>query len=298
METADTPLISILMTAYNRGKFIAEAIESVLNSTYQNFELIIVDDVSKDDTYKIASSYAEKDKRISVYRNEENLGDYPNRNRAASYAKGEYLKYLDADDKLYPYGLEIMLKNMAQFPESSWGLMSIVQDDDRQFPILLSPHDIYARHFFNTNPCVNQPHIFHKAPLSAIIKRSSFEDVGGFKHVRHYGDSDLWQRLARKHSMVLMQDGLVWWRGGDSTQESSKRKSKPELPVITNNNYIENLIHEDCPLNREERALAIAQCRNRIKKNILIHVKKGNISTAMKLSKLYKEIDAAKKVGL
>ena len=70
--------------------------------------MIIVDDVSQDDTYSVAMRYAEQDSRISVYKNDTNLGDYPNRNMAASYAKGKYLKYLDADDKLYPYGLEII----------------------------------------------------------------------------------------------------------------------------------------------------------------------------------------------
>lgn len=89
------PLVSILMTAYNREKYIAEAIESVLASTYTNFELIIVDDCSADRTLEIAKSYEEKDKRIKIYINEKNLGDYPNRNKAASLAKGVYLKYLE-----------------------------------------------------------------------------------------------------------------------------------------------------------------------------------------------------------
>ena len=65
-------LVSILMTAYNRQQFISEAIESVLASTFQNWELIIVDDASKDNTVSIAKSYADKDQRIKVYINENN----------------------------------------------------------------------------------------------------------------------------------------------------------------------------------------------------------------------------------
>jgi glycosyltransferase involved in cell wall biosynthesis len=91
----EIPLVSVLMTSYNRQDYIAEAIESVLNSKYQNFELIIVDDGSKDQTVKIAQEFAEKDKRIRLYINEKNLGDYGNRNKAASYATGKYIKYLD-----------------------------------------------------------------------------------------------------------------------------------------------------------------------------------------------------------
>src|SRR5258706_13206257 len=105
-----SPLVSVLMTAFNREKYIADAIESVLASSYENFELIIVDDASSDNTVAIASQFAEKDKRIRIYVNEKNVGDYPNRNKAAGYAQGKYINYVDADDKLYYYGLEVMVR--------------------------------------------------------------------------------------------------------------------------------------------------------------------------------------------
>jgi len=93
-------LVSILMTAYNREEYIGEAIESVLKNAYQNFELIIVDDGSKDQTVAIANAYANNDSRIKVFVNEKNIGDYPNRNKAASHATGEFMMYVDSDDKL------------------------------------------------------------------------------------------------------------------------------------------------------------------------------------------------------
>ena len=98
--------VSILTTVYNRDKYLAACINSVLASSYQDWELIIVDDVSTDTSLAISKSYEQKDARIKVYVNDKNLGDYPNRNKAASYAKGKYLKYLDADDLIYPRGLE------------------------------------------------------------------------------------------------------------------------------------------------------------------------------------------------
>ncbi|HEY4875342.1 MAG TPA: glycosyltransferase family 2 protein, partial [Puia sp.] len=112
---AELPLVSVLMTAYNREKYIAQAIESVLASSYKNFELIIVDDCSSDNTIEIAKKYQQQDSRIKVHVNEKNLGDYPNRNKAASYAKGKYLKYVDADDYIYPAGLELLIQMMAKF---------------------------------------------------------------------------------------------------------------------------------------------------------------------------------------
>ena len=83
------PLVSILTTSYNREKYIAECIESVLASAFRDYEYIVVEDCSTDRSYEIALEYAKKDARIRVYRNEKNLGDYPNRNRAASYATGK-----------------------------------------------------------------------------------------------------------------------------------------------------------------------------------------------------------------
>ena len=101
------PKISIIVPLYNTpAKFFDEMLRSVTRQTYQNWELIVVDDQSRDRSVEIAQSYAAKDARIKVYVNEVNLGDYPNRNRAASYARGKYLKYVDADDMIYPYGLE------------------------------------------------------------------------------------------------------------------------------------------------------------------------------------------------
>lgn len=143
----EQPLVSVLMTAYNREKYIAAAIESVLASTYSNFELIITDDQSKDHTAEIAKRYAEKDKRIKVFINEQNLGDYPNRNKAASYAQGKYLKYVDADDAIYPWGLQLLVQMMEQFPEAGWGLCSLEQDVQRPFPFQLSPIEAYRYHY-------------------------------------------------------------------------------------------------------------------------------------------------------
>src|SRR5258706_1619530 len=276
----EKPLVSVLMTAYNREKYIEEAIQSVLNSTYVNWELIIVDDVSKDNEAALAKQYATKDDRIKVYVNEQNLGDYPNRNKAAGYAKGKYLKYLDADDQLYPHGLEIMVELIEQFPDAGWGLMSFIQDDDRPFPFMLQPVEIYRRHYFYKS-------VFHKAPLSSIIKKEVFDAVSGFRHVRHYGDYELWHRLAKYYPLVLMHDGLVWWLGHEG-QEADKRKSKPWVGIETVNAAMEHVLDNDCPLNENERKDIIRRLRNNHLAQIIRKIKEGRIKTAFDLYKLAK----------
>jgi len=116
------PTISILTTVYNREKYLAECIESVQNGHFQDYEHIIVDDGSTDGSVALAQSYAAKDARIRVYQNETNLGDYPNRNQAASYATAKYIKYLDADDMHGRFMVDIMVDAMETFPEAGFGL--------------------------------------------------------------------------------------------------------------------------------------------------------------------------------
>jgi glycosyltransferase involved in cell wall biosynthesis len=167
----EQPLISVLTTAYNREQFIAECIESVLASTYTNFELIIVDDRSSDNTVNIARSFEKKDKRIKVYENERNLGDYQNRNKAASYAKGKYLKYVDSDDTLNPDGLEYIVKQLQKFPgtkfSSLYGYKDVVE------PFCLAPKESIYTHFF-VNP------ILHVGPGGTVISADYFKKIGGF----------------------------------------------------------------------------------------------------------------------
>lgn len=205
------------MTAYNREQHIAESIRSVLKSTHSDFELIIVDDGSTDGTVAITKEFAQSDNRIRVYVNEHNLGDYPNRNKAASYAQGEYLKYVDSDDLLYTHGLQIMVEAMEQFPEAGWGICTLPPDKTRQFPFQLNPEEAYRYHYLG-------PRLFHRAPISSIIRRTVFEKEGGFKPIRMAGDYEMWHRLALFYPVVLMQEGLIWNRIHDAQEMSDYAK--------------------------------------------------------------------------
>ncbi|GHU02627.1 hypothetical protein FACS1894147_04910 [Spirochaetia bacterium] len=114
-----TPLISIITPNYNSEAFIEATIESVLAQTYQNWEMLIVDDCSTDGSYDIALRYAENDKRISVHRMEENTGAALARDKGIELAAGEYIAFLDSDDMWLPEKLEkqlaFMQKNNCDF---------------------------------------------------------------------------------------------------------------------------------------------------------------------------------------
>lgn len=94
------PLVSILMSAYNTEKYIDEAIESVLNQTYKNWELIICDDCSTDNSYILALKYKKKDKRIKVLKNKKNMRQAFSRNRAFKESAGKYIAIMDSDDRM------------------------------------------------------------------------------------------------------------------------------------------------------------------------------------------------------
>lgn len=103
------PLISIIVPIYNAATFLSRCIDSVLVQTYPHFELILVDDGSTDESGAIADSLAVKDKRISVY-HKPNTGVSQTRNFGLSYAKGEWISFVDSDDALSPVFLEELLK--------------------------------------------------------------------------------------------------------------------------------------------------------------------------------------------
>ena len=106
------PLISIITPNYNNSKYISETINSVLAQTYVNWEMIIIDDCSTDDSYEIAKKYSNNDIRIKVYRMDHNEGSALCRNKAIELSQGEYLAFLDSDDLWFPEKLQKHLKFM------------------------------------------------------------------------------------------------------------------------------------------------------------------------------------------
>lgn len=105
-------LVSIIMPSYNTANYIKLTIESVLKQTYQNWELLIVDDCSTDNTDNIVAQY--NDKRIIYMKNKKNCGAAVSRNRALKVARGKWIAFLDSDDLWYPTKLEEQIKFMVQ----------------------------------------------------------------------------------------------------------------------------------------------------------------------------------------
>lgn len=116
-EGPGDPLVSIIMAAYNHERYVAEAIESLQAQTYEDWELIAVDDASPDATAAIISEFAESDPRITLLRNEENLGGCRSRKRALEHARGDIVAIQDSDDMSFPDRIETTVRAFTRYPE-------------------------------------------------------------------------------------------------------------------------------------------------------------------------------------
>ena len=136
------PLISVIMPVYNAGNFLIEAIESILDQTYQNLEFIIIDDGSTDNSWEIIKNYSEKDKRIRAFKNSKNLGVSTTANFAINKARGQFIARMDADDISFFDRLEKQVRFLAKNPDIiAVGGQCVVIDEknkvigDKIFPI-------------------------------------------------------------------------------------------------------------------------------------------------------------------
>ncbi|MGL6385597.1 glycosyltransferase family 2 protein [Aeromonas caviae] len=111
-----SPTVSVIMPVYNVSNYILDAVNSILNQTYQDFELIIVDDSSTDDTYRVLIDNFSKNKKIKILRNSENKKIVYSLNKALSYASGEFIARIDGDDIAYPDRIERQVNYLLQHP--------------------------------------------------------------------------------------------------------------------------------------------------------------------------------------
>jgi len=255
------PVVSVIITAYNREKYIFNAIDSVIASTYKDIELIVVDDCSSDRTYDISKKYENNDSRIKIYRNNRNLGQFENRNYAATLSNGKYLKFLDSDDMIYPYGLEVMVNCIERYPNAGIAISHDFLHEDEPYPIMLTPNEAYKCFFLAKGFPMS-------GPSAAIICKEAFDNVGGFPSPYYVGsDIILWLKIASKYNLVKMPPALNWYRRHESQEFVKGTNSfsylKNDYPLLLN-----ILKSPYCPLNQNEITRAMLKLKQRHCRNI------------------------------
>jgi glycosyltransferase involved in cell wall biosynthesis len=225
---ADGPLVTVITVTYNSALYVRDAIESVLAQTYDHFELIIGDDCSTDDTWKIIQEY--KDDRIIAYRNEKNIGEYPNRNKAISKASGKYLTFIDGDDILYPHALAIYTEQAEAFPEAAYAVQKNYTNNI-VYPLLLKPTDILKNFYFGKSNLLTASFAcnFFRTDLVRSMGGLSEDYVTSDEHVR--------LNLAAQYPVLFIQGWLSWPREtpGQASSRIYDGTGLVELMQITKN---------------------------------------------------------------
>lgn len=141
--TEDYGLVSIITPSYNSAEFIADTIDSILAQTYTNWELLVTDDCSTDDSQAIVRRYAERDGRIRLFSLEKNSGAAVARNRSIREARGRFIAFCDSDDRWYPEKLERQLRFMREKDCAlSYTSYMVCDEQDRTLGIVVCTHRV------------------------------------------------------------------------------------------------------------------------------------------------------------
>ncbi len=195
-------LVSIIMPSWNTARWISQSIQSVLNQTYKNWELIIVDDCSSDNTDEVVGAI--KDKRIRYFKNETNCGAALTRNRALREAKGEWIAFLDSDDLWAPQKLEKMVAFM-QGNNYSFAYHKYEKIDEEGAPLRI---------------CVSGPKIVTKRRMYnygypgclAFMYSSKVHGLIQIKDIKKNNDYAILLALSKKSACYFLDDNLAKYR--------------------------------------------------------------------------------------
>lgn len=227
-------MISIIMGLYNAENTVEEAINSILQQTYPDWEFIICDDGSTDNSVNIVKKYIEKDDRIKLIQNKKNMGLNYTLNHCLQHAKGNYIARMDADDISVVNRLEIELKTLL---ENDVDIVSCAMD-------LFDENGIWGRHGVIENP--QESDFIYKTPFChapALIKAESIRAVGGYSvnnKLLRVEDYHLWYKMYKSGFKGINIDKTLY-QMRDDRNARNRRKFKYRI----NESYVKYLIWRD-----------------------------------------------------
>lgn len=270
------PLFTVATITYNSGKWLRQTIESILASSFTDFELLISDDGSTDDTWSIIQQY--NDLRIRAWRNEKNLGEYPNRNKVLHEAAGKFILYIDGDDILYKDALKEYAAYAHAFPTAAaiWGVYP-VYFDFVAFPYLFSPVQLTSLNFLSTYP------VTVVGFADSVFAVNELKQLGGFDERFAIGDTYIKRKFSCFHNALLVPAGRAFWRQYPE-QASNRVRSFYRNLIETYAIDKELLYSEFFPLKGEQWETASLNFRIRSVKLILLNtIRKGRLFDFFKL---------------
>jgi glycosyltransferase involved in cell wall biosynthesis len=234
----NNPLISVITPVYNREKYITESIDSILNQTYQNFELILIDDCSTDRTNEILNNFLKKDSRVKLLKNKKNIGPTNSFNKGLLISKGEYIAKMDSDD--------ISIKNRFEKQIDFFnkcinldvlGTGAIIIDetgkelDRKKFP---PDYKSIKKRIIKTSPVFDP---------SVMIKSHVLKEVGSFDdRLAPADDFHLWLSLFKKKKIISnLNDYLIKYRMHDENLTKINRKEQIAKTILSKKIHFSNL---------------------------------------------------------
>jgi hypothetical protein len=225
-ERSDMPLVSVVMSVYNGEAYLDEAIRSVLNQRYREFEFIIVNDGSTDCTAEILAEYQRQEHRILIH-TQENRGHAASLNHACHRARGQYLAEMDADDRCFPDRLERQVEFLEQHPEVALvgGAVWVITREGRWLRAEVCPvEDAEIRQALSER-CP----FFHS---TVMMRKAAFDGVGGYRPAfEDAEDLDLFLRLSERYSLANLPVPVGCYRvyAGQISQSSLKRQMMADV---------------------------------------------------------------------
>lgn len=220
------PQLSIILPNYNHAEFLPRCIEAFLGQSFGDFEFVVVDDASTDNSYEILESYARKDSRIRLYRNPENRGVASTLNRALSYCQGEYLHGAASDDYVLPGYFEAAMSLFQQYPHAGiclgmtrcvndYGLVTaVVPGDWDEARVYLAPEELARR----MTSC--------GVPGPSVWRRDAFLEAGGYNpELRWHCDWFALQVIAFRHGLCFLPEVFTVVRMAENSYSNNQHRA-------------------------------------------------------------------------
>ena len=215
-------LVSIIMPSYNAARFIGESINSVLLQTYSNWELLIVDDCSKDNSVEVVRKFANIDKRVVLFSLEKNVGAAAARNVAIEHAQGQYIAFLDSDDGWDEYKLEKQLAFMKQYSYVfTFSNYYVMEENGKKTENIVKVPSSLSYHQYLRNTIIGC--------LTVIIDR---QQTGDFKMplIKSSHDMALWLLIMKRGFKAYgLKDVLAGYRLVSTSNTAKKWKAAKDV---------------------------------------------------------------------
>ena len=228
---------SVIMPLYNKAPYVAKAIHSVLSQTYSDFELVVMDDGSSDDSFGVARDTIRGYDNCHIHQ-QQNSGAGMARNNAVTLSRGEFLCFLDADDWWEPTFLEKMDGLILEYPEARiWGTNYYYVKNGRRKVCVTNAETGYINYCQVYSETLQMP-LWTGA---VCIPRSVFDEFGGFRsHIKIGEDFDLWIKVALKYRVAFLNQPQAFYnQDSDATWRLVGKLHDPKAHMLWNLDYLE-----------------------------------------------------------